>query len=400
LSDRDPSIQRAAIQWVGEHRLVEFRPQLQAGLAASAETRNLFEATLAALERLDGKMRDIRDEVAGEEYITALFEDPRTPAVVLARGLRMLRADHPALSLDRLRRFLNRPEDAIRIEAVRSLAQGPLPGRFPLLAKLAEDQTASASLRAEAILGLAYQAARQRDRLVALATEGEPVLRREALRSLRGIALTEHERSLLRRSSDGDAQSLELVALLGTRDAATTTRAGRDGFPNSDIEEWLARLEGPADAAAGERVFFHSQGPGCFRCHQVEGRGGRAGPDLSTLAAGLDRRRLVESILAPSKEIAPQFTTWSVARTDGTVFSGIMLDQSPEGTLVFGGPEGRLITIKAGEISERKSQANSIMPDNLTQSMTVQEFRDLLAFLLRNRSERSQEVTKGTEEIR
>ena len=58
LADPDPLIHFAAIQWVGEHRLEEFRPQLLAGLASSAATRNLFEATLAALEQLDGKVRE------------------------------------------------------------------------------------------------------------------------------------------------------------------------------------------------------------------------------------------------------------------------------------------------------------------------------------------------------
>jgi putative heme-binding domain-containing protein len=132
-------------------------------------------------------------------------------------------------------------------------------------------------------------------------------------------------------------------------------------------------------------VFFHAKGPGCFRCHQINGRGSRAGPDLSTLASGLDRRRLVESIVAPSKEIAPQFVTWNVARTDGTVFTGILLEQSPEGAQVFADSTGRLIEVKADELSERKPLTISIMPEKLAQAMTVQDFRDLLAFLLRNR---------------
>ena len=46
LSDPDPNIRFAAIQWVGEQRLTEFRSNLQAGLARAAETRTLFEATL------------------------------------------------------------------------------------------------------------------------------------------------------------------------------------------------------------------------------------------------------------------------------------------------------------------------------------------------------------------
>jgi putative heme-binding domain-containing protein len=151
----------------------------------------------------------------------------------------------------------------------------------------------------------------------------------------------------------------------------------------ADLDAWLGLLEGPADPSAGERVFFHSKGPGCFRCHQVNGRGSRAGPDLSTLAAGINRRRLVESILTPSKEIAPQFVAWSVARTDGTVFTGILLEQAPDGSLVFGDAQGQLTVVKAVEIAERKPQTTSIMPDNLTQAMTLQDFRDLVAFLSR-----------------
>ncbi len=57
------------------------------GLASSAVTRNLFEATLAALERLDGKARGPKEEVAGEEYIVALLNDPKTTAPVFERGL-------------------------------------------------------------------------------------------------------------------------------------------------------------------------------------------------------------------------------------------------------------------------------------------------------------------------
>ena len=100
---------------------------------------------------------------------------------------------------------------------------------------------------------------------------------------------------------------------LAARDAGSTaTAAPARPDPNrppvQDLDTWLKRLEGKADAAAGERVFYHPRGPGCYRCHQVDGRGGRVGPDLSRLASGMDRRRLVQSILQPSLEIVP--STW------------------------------------------------------------------------------------------
>jgi hypothetical protein len=73
-----------------------------------------------------------------------------------------------------------------------------------------------------------------------------------------------------------------------------------------------------------------------------------------------------------------------VARTDGTVFTGILLEQSPEGDSVFADAQGTLISVKAGDVGERKPQKNSIMPEDLARLMTVQEFRDLLAFLRRH----------------
>jgi putative heme-binding domain-containing protein len=87
--------------------------------------------------------------------------------------------------------------------------------------------------------------------------------------------------------------------------------------------------------------------------------------------------------VAPSREIAPQFVSWSVARNDGTVFNGILLEQAPDGTLVFGDSEGRRIGVKPDEIAERKPQKTSIMPEDLVHAMTTQEFRDLVAFLTR-----------------
>jgi putative heme-binding domain-containing protein len=382
LSDPDPRIRFGAIQWVGEHRLKEFRSTLQSGLASSADARNLFEATLAALERLDGKTRGLQDEIAGEDYVAALVKDERTPGPVLQQALRMLRTDHPALTIDRFKRLLGNHSEVVRIEAVRSLCQSARGGRFEILAGLAGDQSASSSIRAEAIAGLAEKAAAHREVLLTLSSGAEPTLRHEALRSLRGVSLTDGERSMLRRSSGDDAAGLELVDFLQNWGASGHSKSNGAPAPGNDINAISAQLNGTADPTAGERVFFHTKGPGCYRCHQVQGRGSRAGPDLTALPAGTSRQRLIESIVSPNKEIAPQFVAYAVARNDGTIFTGILLAQSPEGELIFADSQGRKIQIKGGEIAERKPQAISIMPEDLARTMTKQEMRDLLAFLL------------------
>ncbi len=389
LEDVDPTIRFAAIQWIGEQRLAEYRPQLLQGLSSGTVTREVFEGTLAALEMLDAKKRSPREEASGDDYIAALLTDPRTPDAAIRRGLRLLRPDHPVLNVDRIGRLLASADESIRIEAVRTLGAGLLPQRFDLLGKIADDSQASLPLRAWAVVGLADDAAAQRQRLLALARSSQAPLRHEAIRSLRGLSLTGSERMTLTGAAREDQESRLLVDSLQNHSSRTDGKAGSSletGLPpKTDLQAWLTRLEGPADAAAGERVFFHSKGPVCYRCHQVDGRGGRVGPDLSRLAKGMDRRRLVQSILQPSLEIAPQFVAWSVARTDGTVFNGVLVGETPEGKLTFADADGRLLDVKPSDIEERKSQTTSIMPDNVAQDLTTQEFRDLLAFLLANR---------------
>ncbi len=381
LADADPTIRFAAIQWIGERHLEAFRPTLLEGLRSPSATRELFQATLAALEMLDGRKRDVRDELAGEDYIAALLRNGRTPPAILRRGLRMLRPDHPALTLALLERLLRSADESTRLEAVRSLARGHLDRRFAVLAKIASESSEPDSIRAEAIAGLADDAGHQRELLLTIAAEARPALRAEALRSLRGTSLSSDDVARLRRANQADGATLQLLDRLG-RGAVASPSASQTREPDS-VDNWLARLEGPADPGAGERVFFHSKGPGCYRCHQVDGRGGQAGPDLTTLASATERRKLIESIVAPSREIAPQFFPWSVARTDGTLFTGILLEQTPEGTLVFADSEGRRIDVKPDEIADRKPQKTSIMPQELASTMTPQEMRDLIAFLSR-----------------
>ena len=327
LDDPDPAIKFTAIQWVGEGHLAEYRPRLLKELSAEKTTREVFEGTLAALDMLQARKREPREENAGEDYVAALLTDPGTPPAAVRRALRMLRPDHRVLTLDRIQKFLASTDESIRLEAVRTLGSSPLPQRFEILDKIAEDPHASEPIRAWARLGLAEKAS------------GHPA-------------------------------------------TVSPSPGNATQPPVNDLDAWLKKLEGAADPAAGERVFFHPKGPGCYRCHQVDGRGGRVGPDLSRLAKGMDRRRLVQSILQPSLEIAPQFVPWSVARTDGTVFTGVLVGETPEGSHCFADSEGRVFEVKPSDIEERKPQSTSIMPDNVAQTLTPQEFRDLVAFLL------------------
>jgi putative heme-binding domain-containing protein len=145
--------------------------------------------------------------------------------------------------------------------------------------------------------------------------------------------------------------------------------------------DWVAALADGGDAAAGRRVFFHSSGAACYRCHTVNGRGERIGPDLSVVARTMNRRKLAESILEPSKEIAPQFVGWTLVTKAGLTHSGLIVSETREGRIQLATSDAKLIDLAGDEIERRVQQKISIMPEKLVEQLTVDEFRDLLAFL-------------------
>jgi putative heme-binding domain-containing protein len=169
-------------------------------------------------------------------------------------------------------------------------------------------------------------------------------------------------------------------SLRGTGSPVSELESTAGPRPQTDAQ-WRLALETRGNAEAGERVFFHPRGPRCFACHRVEGQGSTIGPDLSYLGRSTSREKLIESILAPSKEIAPQFTSWQVVTRDGKVRTGMIVEEGPNSTVTLADSQGKLEIIHRSQIEERHAVPTSIMPDNLKDLMTVQEFRDLITFL-------------------
>ncbi len=274
LDDPDPAIRFAAIEWVGEEHVKDLRSKIVEMLGGKADTRELFGACVAALELLDGTQRP--DEFHGEQYVVGVLHDPHASNAMRRLALRMLRPDHPALTVALVKGFLASPDQALRVEAIRSLRDSRAAGRMDLLTAIARDALNSPILRAEAVVGLS-DSEPQRELLLSLATDDNPTIQQEALRSLRGAPLSESQRGQLDPLVKKDRATADLVNFV--LKAPTPSNP-----PRHDVNVWLKSLEGPGDAAAGERIFFHPKAAGCFRCHQIHGRGGHVGPDLSSAA--------------------------------------------------------------------------------------------------------------------
>jgi putative heme-binding domain-containing protein len=402
LGDHDPDVRRLAVQWVAEEKFGDLRPRVEAVFNSNAVTADLFMATLAALAMLDGTNPAEIDKTPAARYVLPLLADETRSPAIRAQALRLVAPNDPALDPALLGKLLNGSEALLKQEAIRTLQLAPPDRAAPLLVPFAADEQQDQQLRADAVAGLAGVARSEssggtaRKLLAKMMISGDAVLQFEGLRSARG---TFSDDSLLREAlatmagnlksaasaaSDSDHELADQIAMAaGQQQGALpeTVAALRSPRPTSKAE-WLAQLNRgrAADPEAGRRLFYHASGPGCYKCHTVNGRGGKVGPDLSRIVESMNRIQLIQSILEPSGEIAPQFVAWSFETTDGKVLTGMIVHEN-EGKTIIGDAEGKLTEVKTIDIVQRVPQTKSVMPDKLADLMTLQEFRDLLAFL-------------------
>lgn len=179
-------------------------------------------------------------------------------------------------------------------------------------------------------------------------------------------------------------------ALIG-RGYAHANPAIRDLFERFIPEEQrLKRLGGAireaeilaltGDAGRGRAIFLESAGVQCKNCHKVGERGQTLGPDLTLIGKKLDKRKLLENIVDPSKTIEPQYVSHLVETTSGEVIAGLLVRRT-ESETVLKKADGKEIVISAADIERSAPQQKSLMPELLLRDMTAQQAADLLEFL-------------------
>src|SRR5262249_45503821 len=96
-----------------------------------------------------------------------------------------------------------------------------------------------------------------------------------------------------------------------------------------------AALTRKGDPESGRQGLFDAEKSQCVKCHRLGDQGERIGPELTGVGSRFSRVYLIESILEPSRTIAPSFETLVVALKDGRVFTGVKVEEN-ETTLTLG----------------------------------------------------------------
>jgi putative heme-binding domain-containing protein len=130
-----------------------------------------------------------------------------------------------------------------------------------------------------------------------------------------------------------------------------------------------------------ELFFDEESNAGCARCHTVAEKGGKVGPELTTVSGTRSPQYIVESVLTPSAVIASGFESILIITNDERYLTGIKKGED-ELSVSMMLDSGEVLKVLKEEIKEVAPQETSVMPSGFAEDLTMTEFHDVLAFVL------------------
>lgn len=346
---------------VGQTRVEPLPKSWSSALEMSLADEAVLRETLAVIKTRKWKQFDARLE--------KLSRQPKQPADVRLAALECLSGRGPALDGETFS-FLaghlsEQSEPFLRLSAARTLSSAPLAAEQ--LIELAQQRTTVSTMVLRMLLPIF---SKTKDARI-------------------GAALVES----LERSKAAEALTVaELDQTLKEYPAAVRTKAeplrSKLVARQKGQAAYLAGLTAELDTLSGDadigKEIFLSPKHSCFACHRAVGRGGEIGPDLSKIGQFRTKAELLESIIFPSLIIAPEYRSHQIAMTDGKSVTGLIMRDAAD-ALVLRMTDLAELRIARKDIEDVTPAAVSLMPDGLERTLSRQELRDLLEFLVQQK---------------
>ncbi|MFN8738846.1 MAG: PVC-type heme-binding CxxCH protein [Pirellula sp.] len=337
--------------------------RLAVRLAAETEDRSFINALTDSLNRSELDEFEFSETVAAISYLESLNDPSKEVGLRVARLAATIESQSAS--------------DAIKAMAIRFLPANSDKPDTKVLGTLIQ-KSANREIQKQSILLLTTR--RTDDATSTLLEVVKNKTLEDGVRALSMAGLSARKSSI-----EPELQSVSSTMKDASKLHAEWTRvmnatAVTPGLPHSqDFNAWWSQVGMGGDPDAGQRVFLRSV---CATCHAYAGRGSSLGPDLSTLKGTASRKKILESILYPAKEIGPLYLPWKILTTDGRSLVGVKLNAGGVGTnLRYLAADGTTFELKLEDIEAQEPNSKSIMPEDAYKSFTLEELRDLLSLL-------------------
>jgi cytochrome c oxidase cbb3-type subunit III len=143
------------------------------------------------------------------------------------------------------------------------------------------------------------------------------------------------------------------------------------------------------NAAKGDALFHGTAG--CAMCHMVNGKGGRLGPELSSIGEARSVDSLVESVRNPNrrlawgliestKEFPQEYLSVNVETADGQKFSGVVLNED-NFTLQMMDMREQIHLFEKDKLKTCEISRESRMPAYDSKTLSDNDLQDIIAYL-------------------
>lgn len=275
-------------------------------------------------------------------------------------------------------------DSAERLAAVRLLAHAPWETAEPVLSRLLSEEAAQ-ELRLATVRALA---AHPRPEVAGLLVKGwrgyTPALRREVTEAL----LRQPDRILFLlneveagRIKPSDLDALRTRQLVNHNRSAIRDRARKllqENLPaerKQVIERYQSALTLAADPKRGQVVFQKN----CATCHRVASVGVDVGPDIADTRTKTLEALLVD-ILNPNQAIDNNYINYLITTKSGKSLTGMIAAETAS-SMTLRRAENQTEVVLRQDIEEIQSTGQSLMPEGVEKTITVEEMADLLSFL-------------------
>jgi cytochrome c oxidase cbb3-type subunit 3 len=205
----------------------------------------------------------------------------------------------------------------------------------------------------------------------------------------------------VKKHTHSDADMFQVISngIAGTAMPANGTNGQGVGMTDEEIwqiityirsQEVKAPAQAAGNAARGKDLFY---GDGnCSLCHMVEGKGGRLGPELTSVGGSRTREAIIDSVRDPSrrlawglteatKEFPQEYLSVTVVTADRKQIKGITLNEDSFSVQIMDMGEQIHLLEKSKLLSFQKSR-ESAMPKYGADILSDKDLEDVVAYLI------------------
>jgi cytochrome c oxidase cbb3-type subunit III len=204
-----------------------------------------------------------------------------------------------------------------------------------------------------------------------------------------------------KRHGDSDTELFDTInnGVPGTAMPANGTTGQGVGMTNEEIWQVITYLrsvqvKAPAkplgDPAHGKQLFYGDAN--CSGCHMIEGRGGRLGPNLTSVggirspdyivdSVRNPSRRLAQGLLEATKEFPQEYETITVVTAEGKEIKGVALNEDSFSVQMMDSSE-HVYSFEKNQLRSFTRSRKSLMPAYDSSLLPEKDLQDIVAYLV------------------